>query len=189
MFRDLIEEYEISLYELSKKANVPYSTLSNIKLEKTDARKISSDTLYRLSKYLNISMEKLYLKMNAPKRMEFELFKSEARHELKRKGDTSYILYLLEEDIISIYWELDWQAESLYLLAMLDYLSKRHNTPICNKYDYYRTQKLANILYPKDILLMDKSNPDRNIKEEVLKICNPEFLKYNIVEVDLTDVV
>lgn len=189
MLTDLLTEYDISLYELSQKANVPYSTLSNIKLEKTDARKISSDTLYRLSKYLNIPMEKLYLKMNAPKRMEFELFKSEACHELKRRGDASYILYLVEEDVISLYWELDWHAESLYLLAMLDYLSKLHNAPICNKYDYYRTKKLANILYPKDVLLMDKLNPDSNIKEEVLKTCNPEFLKYNIVEGDLRDVV
>ena len=64
MLNDILIEYDISLYELSKGTNVPYSTLSNIKLEKTDARKITADTLYRLSRYLDISMEELYLKLN-----------------------------------------------------------------------------------------------------------------------------
>ena len=64
MLGDILEEYDISLYELSKRTQIPYSTLSNIKLEKTDTRRITGDTLYRLSKYLGISMEELYLKLN-----------------------------------------------------------------------------------------------------------------------------
>jgi DNA-binding Xre family transcriptional regulator len=64
MLSDILIEYKISLFELSKGTKVPYSTLSNIKLEKTDTRKITADTLYRLSRYLNISMEELYLKLN-----------------------------------------------------------------------------------------------------------------------------
>ena len=61
-------------------------------------------------------------------------------------------------------------------------------------YEYYRQNKLAEPLFPLDIIMMDKLSPESNIKDEILQECNKnecskEFLKYNIIEGDIRDVV
>lgn len=60
MIKDILEEKGLSVYKVSKETNISYSTLSDIVLEKTDIKKSSAELLYRLSKYLNVSMETLY---------------------------------------------------------------------------------------------------------------------------------
>ena len=60
MLMDYLIKKDVSVYRASKDTGIPYSTLNEILLEKTDIKKVTADTLYRLSKYLGISMEKLY---------------------------------------------------------------------------------------------------------------------------------
>ncbi len=60
MLIDYIIKNNETVYSISKKTGIPYSTLNDLVIEKTDIKKCSADTLYRLAKYLNISMEKLY---------------------------------------------------------------------------------------------------------------------------------
>ena len=72
---------------------------------------------------------------------------------------------------------------------MLDILSKKYDVPLYNRYDFYRKQKLANPLYPKDVIYKDKLMPELKYRERILNECNPEFLKYNIVEGDIYDVI
>jgi len=62
MLSELIKEKNISLYRLSKDTGIPYSTLNDIVIEKTDIQSVSARTLYRLAKYLDLSMETLYKK-------------------------------------------------------------------------------------------------------------------------------
>ena len=189
MLRKILEEKNMSLYELSKRTQIAYSTLSNIKNNHTDSKKISAEIIYKIAKSLNITMDELYERLNVPYRFEFELFKSEMCHTLKRMGDYKFVLYLIEEDLITKYWNWEWYPESLYTLAMLDYLSKLYGAPICNKYDFYRGQKLDKLLYPKDAIMFDELCKTNKMKEKTLKYCNPEFLKYNIVAGDIRDVV
>lgn len=61
MLKDIVEKSGYTVYKLSKDAGIPYSTLSDLVSGKTDIKKISSELLYKLSKQLDVSMERLYL--------------------------------------------------------------------------------------------------------------------------------
>ena len=62
--RDLINERNISVYELSKKSNIPYTTLNDVVKGKTQLKRCSAETVYKLSKALHISMEELMDDLN-----------------------------------------------------------------------------------------------------------------------------
>lgn len=60
MLKDVLDSKGLSVYKVAKDTNISYSTLNDIVIEKTDIKKTSSELLYRLSKYLDLSMEMLY---------------------------------------------------------------------------------------------------------------------------------
>ena len=60
MLKDILEERGISVYKLSKETGISYSTINDIVIEKTDIKNTSANMLYRLAKYLEVSMEALY---------------------------------------------------------------------------------------------------------------------------------
>lgn len=189
MLKDILKIEDISLYQLSKKANIPYSTLENIKLEKVKIENISCDVLQKLATYFDTSMDIMYKRLKFPERNNFSWFRSQMCHYLKFEGDIPFVLDIVKKDYITELWDNKWYPESLYLLAMIDSLSKKYNIPLCNKYDFQRTQKLANPLYPSDVICKCLVMNDESYKDEILKVCNKEFLKYNIVEGDMYDVV
>lgn len=65
------------------------------------------------------------------KRCSFELFKSNVCHRLKEQGDIDFLIETLKEDMIRQYYDKKWYPESFYLLAMVDYISRENNVPIC----------------------------------------------------------
>lgn len=128
------------------------------------------------------------------KRMDFDLFKSEICHIYKNLGTYNFISEIVTDDWIGYFWEKQWFSESFYTLAMLDYLSDVNNTPYLKKYNNYRCLKLAEPLYPLDIIYLDKLNKNNNEKELAIKECSESkcgkhFLKYNIIERSITDVI
>lgn len=149
-----------------------------------------------LSKYniiIQVNIVKEVINMLIPIYKDFELFKSEACHCVRRYGDKKFIEELLNDDQITYCFNKKMYAETFYLLAMLDYLKKVNNIAITDKYDYLRKQQLNVLLFPRDIVLMDKLMPNKNIKQKYINECksNPcsrEFLKYNIIEGDIRDV-
>ena len=56
---DIMKKQNISKYQLSKNSGVPYTTLSDIISGKSQLEKCSADTVYKLSRELNITMEEL----------------------------------------------------------------------------------------------------------------------------------
>lgn len=60
MLKDILSSKNLSVYRVAKDTGISYSTLNDIVIEKTDLKNTSAHTLYRLSKYLEISMEMLY---------------------------------------------------------------------------------------------------------------------------------
>ena len=87
------------------------------------------------------------------KRCSFELFKSNVCHRLKEQGDIDFLIETLKEDMIRQYYDKKWYPESFYLLAMVDYISRENNVPICNDYDDLRQQKMQKMIYPVGILI------------------------------------
>lgn len=185
--RSYIEHKDISPYKLSKKSGVPYSTLNDILNQRTKFEQCSAETVFRLARALNMPMDDLYYYCTCW-HVRFDNFKSAACHELKRKGDYNFIIDLLQNEKIRKYFDFGLYLEAYYLLGMLDYLCRIHDMPKCSDYDDIRRGKLSGIVYPMSIEVQAKSSDDpiykRAVKESI-----PEFIRFNIVEASIRDVV
>ena len=69
------------------------------------------------------------------KRGSFENFKRTICHRLKELGEFDFISGTLESQDLRRYYEWEWYPKSLYLLAMLDYISRENNVPLDREYD------------------------------------------------------
>jgi len=89
-----------------------------------------------------------------PKRADFECFKSGVCHQLVRMGDLVFLIDVLQSGEIRELFNRKWYAESLYLLAMVDYISRINDVPLCNEYDDLRCLRLSKRIYPSSIIAM-----------------------------------
>ena len=184
----LMEENNITKYRLSKLTGIPYMTINDLCNEKTDFKRCPAENIYKIAKVLNVSVEYL-MEYKEEKRISFDLFKSNVCHKIKEMGDISFMIELLESNEIRYYEEKKWYPECLYLLAMLDYLSRVNNFPLINEFDDLRRYKLQKVVYPSGIVVLDALSNDKDIKTDALKNAIPEFLRFNIVESDIRDVI
>lgn len=122
-------------------------------------------------------------------RCDFELFKSNVCHKLKTLGDLAFIIDTLEKDDIRVYYNRQWYPETFYLLAMLDYISRINNVPLCNKYNDLRKKTLSKTIYPSSILAASEVAQSNKPKEEAMAVAIPEFIRFNIVESEIRNVI
>lgn len=128
------------------------------------------------------------------KQMDIDLFKSEMCHTLKRLGDYEFIKEVINDNWVGYFWDKEWYFESLYTLAMIDYLTYIYHAPVYEPLDKYRQYKLSEPVFPFSMLLIDSIKRNDEQKQQALKECSEDecgrfFLKYNIVEKDIRDVV
>lgn len=190
---EILAQKGITKYRLWKESGVPQATISDICTGKTSIEKCSAETIYRISKVLDISMENLVapaVQRAEEERMRpsFELFKNNTCHLVKDMGDIPFIIQLLETNQIRKFFEKKWYPEALYLLAMLDYLSRENNVPICQNYNDIRAAKLQRPIYPSSVIVMCKALKSSAPKEECYRMAIPEFLRFNIVESEVRNV-
>lgn len=188
MINKLIESKKITKYRLAKESGIAYTTINDICSGKAQIEKCSAETIYRISKVLGVSMESL-IEPYFDKRVDFELFKSNACHRLKELGDIEFIIELLEEDFIRNYYKKKWYPESLYLLAMLDYISRENDIPMCTQYNDLRTMKLKSVLFPASVSVAAKVAKNDEVKLRSIKESIPEFIRFNIVESEVRNVI
>ena len=62
--KDMIEQQHLTRYKVAKMCNIPQSTMRDLCSGKTDIKKASVETLYKLAKAFSISMEELLLKLS-----------------------------------------------------------------------------------------------------------------------------
>jgi len=121
-------------------------------------------------------------------RMDFELYKSHICHKIKSFGDLNFIIEILKTNEIRKLFKKKWYPESLYLLAMIDYLSRENEIPICNNYDDIRNVRMEEILYPHGIKILCMVSNSEEPKKMSIKEAIPEFLRHNIVEAEIRNV-
>lgn len=121
-------------------------------------------------------------------RTSFEVFKSNICHLVKDMGDVDFLIDILEKNEVRKLYNRKWYPESLYLLAMIDYLSRENGIPVCTNYDDIRCQRLQETIYPTDILLCDEIMHTSRNKTESQEKAIPEFMRFNIVECNVRDV-
>jgi len=123
-------------------------------------------------------------------RCSFDLFKSNVCHRLKRLTDIDFLIDVLEKDEIRMYCEKEWYPESLYLLAMVDYLSRLHDIPLCDRYGDLRSLKLKEPVFPSGVLAAAAVSRDgEKIKINAVQNAIPEFARFNIIEREIRNVI
>ena len=184
----ILTNNHISKYRLSKNSGVPYMTINDICSGKTNLAECNAKTIYHIAKELHVSMEELLEPYLQP-RAAFDLFKSNVCHKLKEMGDIPFLIDTLESDDINTYYQRQWYPECLYLLAMVDYISRENNIPICEDYNDLRRVKLPKVLYPNSVIASFAVSRDESVKQQAEKDSIPEFMKFNIVESEVRNVV
>ena len=190
---EVLEQKNITKYRLWKESGVPQATISDICTGKTRIEKCSAETIFRIAKALDVSMESLIAPAvrnveEERRRPAFDIFKSNTCHRVKDMGDIPFIIQLLKTNQIRELYEKKWYPEALYLLAMLDYLSRENNVPICKNYNDIRNSKLQRPIYPSSVVILCKTMKSDAPKEECIRMAIPEFLRFNIVESEVRNV-
>lgn len=189
LINDLLEKRGLTKYRLSKESGVSQTTIDDICSGKVDLGECPSGVLYRLAKVLGVSIEEILDSSKNESRSAFETFKSNTCHHVKDMGDVDFMIDLLESDRIRTLYNKQWYPESLYLLAMLDFLSRENDVPLCDKYDDLRNRRLSKPIYPIGVLVtcevMKSDEPLRKAEREAI----PEFKRFNIIESEIRNVV
>lgn len=190
---EILSRRTMTKYRLAKDSGVPHTTIIDICSGKTRIEKCSAETLYKLSKTLGVSMEEL-IEGSAEGgtemeyRSTFDVFKSNICHQVKDMGDLDFVIHMLETNQIRKYFEKKWYPESLYLLAMVDYLSRENALPLCREYDDIRATRLAEPLFPLSVAMADAATKNRRWKADSVRDAIPEFMRFNIVESEVRNV-
>lgn len=188
---DLLEKENMSRYRLSKESGVAMTTITDICSGKADLDKCAAGTLYKIAKVLGVTVDSMLENNSEDKvdyRCSFETFKSNTCHHVKDIGDIDFIIETLEADEIRKLYERSWYREALYLLAMVDYLSRINDLPLCENYNDIRAQKLERPCFPAGVIVSYAATGDERIKEKALANAIPEFLQFNIVEGEVRNV-
>ncbi|MCQ2421907.1 MAG: helix-turn-helix transcriptional regulator [Lachnospiraceae bacterium] len=191
IINDLLEKENMSRYRLSKESGVAMTTITDICSGKADIDKCAAGTLHKIAKVLRVSVDSILENNAAEKsdyRCSFETFKSNTCHHVKDMGDLDFIIETLETDAVRKLYERSWYREALYLLAMLDYLSRMNGIPICTNYNDIRSQKLEKPYFPAGVVVSYAATGDESIKEKALADAIPEFIRFNIVESEVRNV-
>ena len=188
MLNRLLREKNMTKYRLSKESGVPYTTIQDICTGKTQIEKCAADTVFKIAKALGMTMDELIAPRMAD-RPAFDAFKSTMCQRLKEDGDTEFMREVQETGIIWEYYHRRWYPESFYMLAMLDYLSRENDVPCSEEFDELRELRLPKKIYPQSVLAMARVLDDESIKTEAEEKAIPEFLRFNIVEGEIRNVV
>jgi transcriptional regulator with XRE-family HTH domain len=184
---ELLAQKGMSRYRLSKDSGVPQTTVTDICSGKAKIENCSGETLYRLARVLGVTVEVL-VEDAVDVRPAFETFKSSVCHSVKDTGDIDFIINTYESGKIRRLWEKRWYPESLYLLAMVDYLSRENGLPLCADYADIRAGRLTETLYPVGILILCEATHSDDPKIRSLNTAIPEFVRFNIVENEVRNV-
>ena len=189
LINEQLEKQNMTKYRLSKDSGVPQATINDICSGKADLEKCAAGTLYRLAKVLGVTVEDILESAREEYRSSFETFKSNVCHHVKDMGEIDFMISVLESDEIRTLYNKHWYPEALYLLAMLDYLSRINDVEICTKYNDIRARKLSKPIYPTGVILtsevLKSDEPFKRAEEEAI----PEFRRFNIIESEVRNIV
>ncbi len=179
-------------YRLAKKGDLPHVVIRGISSSKVQMKKRYAETPYRITKALDATATNIIRDPMEPvkeHRSSFDVFKSNVCHQVKDMGDLDFIMDVLQSDVIREYYQKQWMAECLYLLAMVDYLSRLHGLPLYSAYDDLRSKRLAKPLYPMSVVMADALSQTTVHAERSFQAAIPEFLRFNIVESEIRNVI
>ena len=192
MLRAILHNKNMSLYELEKASSISHATLNDIYNERSNINNCTISIMSKLADALKINIDELYKTLNYDNlslfayNSDFDLFKSDTLQRLKATDEIMFVTKTIESNSINDYFFSKKCAESLYLLSLIDYLSKKNNIPLCKKYDRIREYKCEKIYVSKSIYLLLTMKQTK--VTDIFKSAIKEFMKHNIIESEIDEV-
>lgn len=168
-----LKKQKMNIRTCSMKSGIPYATLYPIIKGQVDIGTCAYYTVEKLAKVLGYRPDQIVYHKE-----DFQTFRNNLHHDIKR-NDLQTVLGIIEHEDVEYYRLHGDYIKMLYLVATVDYISKKHEIPLCDKYDEIRNMKLEEPFFVGDSAFLNKG-VDSGIEE---------FVKYNIVEGDLYDAV
>lgn len=172
-FVDELNKQNMNIRTCSQKSGIPYATLYPIIKGQVDIGTCTYYTVEKLAKVLGYRPDQIVYHKE-----DFQTFRNNLHHDIKR-NDLQTVLGIIEHEDVEYYRMHHDYIKMLYLVATVDYISKKYSIPLSNKYDDIRHMKLEEPFYVGDSQLLGKKT----------KAGIKEFAKYNIIEGDLYDAV
>ncbi|MBR5997080.1 MAG: helix-turn-helix transcriptional regulator [Bacilli bacterium] len=182
----------MSLYELEKTSSISHATLNDIYNERSNINNCTISIMSKLADALKINIDELYKTLNYDNlslfayNSDFDLFKSDTLQRLKATDEIMFVTKTIESNAINDYYFQKKYAKSLYLLSLIDYLSKKNNIPLRNEYDRIRECKCEKIYVSKSIYLLLSMKQAK--VTDIFKSAIKEFMKHNIIESEIDKV-
>ncbi|MBQ6752592.1 MAG: helix-turn-helix transcriptional regulator [Clostridia bacterium] len=189
---DAMKKKHMTKAELCRKSGVAWATLSDICAGRTALSRVSVATAIRIADALGETVESLFRESKShtgEDSFSFERFKGTTCHRLRRLGDIDFMIEVIESKEIRSLYQKRRLAQAFYLVAMIDYLCRRNNIPLCKDYDDIRGGRLAKPLYPSYAMIPYLRNKDTSAMRRCRREAIPEFLHFNIIEGDIDNVV
>ena len=172
-FEKELKKRNTSIRACSIQSDIPYATLYPIIKGQVDIGTCSYYTVAKLARYLGYRPDEIvYEKEN------FQTFRNDLHHRI-RKDELECILEIIESDEVFTYLRHEDYLKALYLVATVDYISRKNDIPLCDKYNSVRSIRLEQPYYVGDSSLFSSDKRE----------CIDEFLRFNIFEGDLYDAV
>ena len=168
-----LKKQKMNIRTCSMKSGIPYATLYPIIKGQVDIGTCAYYTVEKLAKALGYRPDQIVYHKE-----DFQTFRNNLHHEIKR-NDLQTVLGIIEHEDVEYYRLHGDYIKMLYLVATVDYISKKYEIPLCDRYDEIRNMKLEEPFFVGDSTFLNKGM-DAGIEE---------FAKYNIVEGDLYDAV
>ena len=185
-FKQLLENKKITSYRLAKETGIPYATISDIVNSKTNVKNISLKHALAIADYLQIDIRFL-ASLEGPSFVDFRYFRNNLLHDLKRNKPKAFVKRVYASKEIDYYFKNKGVDRALYLLALVDYLSRINKIrPNCNRYNDLRKIKLEKPLFVGGNSVSFATIDDAEKKLGLIII--PEFKRHNIIEGDVFNV-
>jgi hypothetical protein len=154
-----------------------------LEIERRTLMEVKDDIQYDV-RYLRILNEDLT----------YDVFRSEICHMYHFDGTYNFIRKVMKGNLIFELWNKGEYYKALYTLAMVDYIAWKNNVPPFDGYDELRQYKLEKTVYPSGIVMMDRLEKTDKNKRAAYEECKNDdcgrfFIRYNIIEKEIEDVV
>ena len=172
-FEKELKKRNINIRACSIQSDIPYATLYPILKGQVDIGTCSYATVAKLARFLGYRPDEIVYENE-----DFQIFRNNLHHRIKQ-NELELILETIEGDDVSLYLRHEDYLKALYLVATVDYLSRKNDIPLCDKFNDVRKIKLDRPYYVGDSAMLSSAKDK----------CIDEFLKFNIYEGDLYDAV
>lgn len=172
-FEKELKKRKINIRTCSILSDIPYSTLYPIIKGQVDIGTCSYFTVAKLARFLGYRPDEIVYENE-----DFQTFRNNLHHRIKN-DELECILEIIESDDVFTYVRHEDYLKALYLVATVDFISKKNDIPVCSKYNSLRHTRLEQPYYVGDSSLFVTDR--RNYIDE--------FVRFNIFEGDLYDAV